>query len=197
VIPLCNLMPLHIVRCILHTAYMIIPQPFTNCPNCLKGVLEFGDNKRLRCSSCGWRYYHNNAAAVAVIIRAGSRILFTERNADPGRGLLDLPGGFIDPGENAEEAVIRECREEIGTEPADLRYMGSRPNVYEFAGTTYSTCDMFFEAVIPAGVNPADLNPDGVEVRRIHWITEGDIDLDRIAFGSVRSILGEFLSGAG
>lgn len=186
-------MPLHFLWRTMHTDSMIIPQPFTNCPNCLKGVLEFGENKRLRCSSCGWRYYHNNAAAVAVIIRAGNRVLLTERNADPGKGLLDLPGGFIDPGESAEEAVIRECREEIGTEPTDLSYIGSRPNVYEFAGTTYSTCDMFFEAVMPAGVHLEDLSPDGTEISRLHWLAEGDVDLDRIAFDSVRSILGEVL----
>ena len=47
----------------------------------------------------------------AVVIQAG-HILLIERKAQPGRGLMALPGGFVNPKERLKDAVIRELREE-------------------------------------------------------------------------------------
>ncbi len=42
-------------------------------------------------------------------------------------GVYSTLAGFVDPGENLEEAVIREVREEAGIEVTDVRYLGSQP----------------------------------------------------------------------
>jgi bifunctional NMN adenylyltransferase/nudix hydrolase len=47
----------------------------------------------------------------AVIIQSG-HILMIERKGQPGRGLLALPGGFLDHGEKLLDACLRELREE-------------------------------------------------------------------------------------
>ncbi len=47
----------------------------------------------------------------AVVIQSGN-ILLVERGQAPGRGLLALPGGFLDPAESIRDAVIRELKEE-------------------------------------------------------------------------------------
>jgi bifunctional NMN adenylyltransferase/nudix hydrolase len=47
----------------------------------------------------------------AVVVQSG-HILLVERKARPGRGLLALPGGFVDAEESLEDACIRELREE-------------------------------------------------------------------------------------
>jgi len=47
----------------------------------------------------------------AVVIQAG-HILLIHRKAQPGRGLMALPGGFVDQHEKLKDAVIRELREE-------------------------------------------------------------------------------------
>ncbi len=47
----------------------------------------------------------------ALVIQSG-HILFIQRKAQPGRGLMALPGGFINPKETLKNAVIRELREE-------------------------------------------------------------------------------------
>jgi len=54
-----------------------------------------------------------HAADPVMLDDCGQAILITRLNA-PGIGKLALPGGFIDPGETAEQAARREAVEETG-----------------------------------------------------------------------------------
>ncbi len=49
--------------------------------------------------------------ADAVVIQSG-HILLVERGRLPGKGLLALPGGFLDPDETIRQAAVRELKEE-------------------------------------------------------------------------------------
>lgn len=60
----------------------------------------------------------------AVVLQAG-HLLLVERGAQPGRGLLALPGGFLDVQETIEQAVIRELREETGIKVPEPVLRGS------------------------------------------------------------------------
>ncbi|MDP4507335.1 (deoxy)nucleoside triphosphate pyrophosphohydrolase [Nonomuraea turcica] len=55
----------------------------------------------------------------AVIVAEGGRVLAAQR-AQPAAlaGGWEFPGGKVDPGEDEVQALIRECREELGVEIA-------------------------------------------------------------------------------
>ncbi len=61
--------------------------------------------------------------AVGALLRdAHGRLLLVRRAHDPGRGLWSLPGGRVDPGEEDQQALVREVQEETGltVEPGPL-----------------------------------------------------------------------------
>jgi mutator protein MutT len=50
----------------------------------------------------------------ALVHDAHGRLLLIQRGHEPHRGLWSLPGGRIEPGETAEQAIVREVQEETG-----------------------------------------------------------------------------------
>src|SRR4030095_14025889 len=55
---------------------------------------------------------NNPIPVVDVIIQQDSKILFAKRKKEPFKGILGLPGGFVNIGETIEEAARREVKEE-------------------------------------------------------------------------------------
>ena len=60
----------------------------------------------------GKQKYRNPIPTVDTIIQKGSEVLLVERKKDPFKQTMVLPGGFINEGELAEDAAIREVKEE-------------------------------------------------------------------------------------
>ena len=56
----------------------------------------------------------------------GDRLLLVHEDAGPGRTLIDLPGGRIEPDESIEQGLRREIREELGVEIAQLAPLPSK-----------------------------------------------------------------------
>jgi len=165
-------------------------QPFNYCPACRSSDISFGDMKKVSCRDCSFTYYHNVAAAVAVILEYDNKIVLIKRAKEPGKGKLDLPGGFVDPKESAEEAVIREIKEELRIVLKEPRYLGSYPNIYKYQDVFYNTCDLFFYSKIDAP--PADF--DKTEIAELVLINPLEIPDDKIAFESVKMGLNKFKS---
>src|SRR5919112_1549738 len=56
---------------------------------------------------------------VAAVIVVDGRVLACERSAPPEvAGRWEFPGGKVEPGETDEEALVRECVEELGVRVA-------------------------------------------------------------------------------
>ena len=75
------------------------------------------------------KYRHPSVAVDCVVMRE-DEILLVRRGRHPFKGKLALPGGFIEEGESAEQAAMRELLEETGIRAERLRQFGfaSQPN---------------------------------------------------------------------
>jgi 8-oxo-dGTP pyrophosphatase MutT (NUDIX family) len=111
---------------------------------------------------------------------------------------MDMPGGFVDPGEGALDGLYRELREELGWTPpgknlADIfRLFASFPNVYVYKGINYNTCDLYFYISVP-GLKRENLNPDPVEIADVLFLKPQEIDLSRFAFESTKRAVKTYL----
>ena len=146
------------------------------------------------CQHCGFRYFHNVAAAVAAFIVHDGHLLLTRRAHAPAAGALDLPGGFVDPNESLETALARELHEELALTvlPGEGRYLFSVPNLYAFEGVTYATADCFFR--IDCAMRPAVLAQD--DVTAVMWVALDEIAMDAIGLDSARVAAERFLREA-
>lgn len=70
------------------------------------------------CAACGQTVWRNPlpvaVALLPVLTPSGLGVVVVRRAIEPARGLLALPGGFIEYGEQWSDALVRELREETG-----------------------------------------------------------------------------------
>jgi NAD+ diphosphatase len=164
---------------------MIHDTRFRFCPRCGGTRIDDHGDKAVRCADCGFLYFHNTASAVAVILESRGGVLLARRNADPGKGLLDLPGGFVDYGESCESALRREIKEETDLDLGELSYFGSFPNTYGYHDVTYFTTDMVFIASMPAGF-PLKVN---AEIQEMVLVRAESVNFDMLAFDVTKRVL--------
>ncbi|HBG59028.1 NUDIX domain-containing protein [Proteiniphilum sp. UBA1028] len=164
---------------------------FQFCPKC--GAAHFAENneKSKRCADCGFVYYFNSSAAVvAVIENPEGEILVARRAKEPAKGTLDLPGGFIDMYETAEEAASREVEEETALTVTSVQYLFSIPNIYVYSGFEVHTVDMFFRCRVNGfdGMHARD------DVSELHFIAYDRLDPARFGLVSIRKGVEKLLS---
>ncbi len=167
--------------------------PFRHCPHCARPS-ECASPREFRCAHCGFRYFHNVAAAVAAFVVHDGHLLLTRRAHAPAAGTLDLPGGFVDPQESLEQALARELDEELSLAfaPGTERYLFSLPNLYAFADVTYATADSFFR--IDCVTRPLVLARD--DVAEVMWVRFDEIDAAAIGLESARAAVVRFVGEA-
>ena len=118
---------------------------FTHCPACGSSNFNVNDPKSKRCNDCGFVYYLNpSAATAAFILNENNELLVVVRRQEPAKGTYDLPGGFSDMDETAEQGIAREVKEETNLDVTDMQYLFSRPNIYPYSGFDVHTLDLFF-----------------------------------------------------
>ncbi|MCQ8877593.1 NUDIX domain-containing protein [Pseudoalteromonas shioyasakiensis] len=166
---------------------------FKFCPNCKSINIEFINQHYWQCKDCDFLYYHNTASAVAGIIKFKDQILFTTRAKHPCKGMLDLPGGFVDHNESLEKALSREIQEELGLEidSALWQYLVSYPNTYKYNDITYHTLDSVFYYELKS--NPY-FKLQKSEISEAKWIEISKIDFDMIGFESLAKALKIYLN---
>jgi len=118
---------------------------FKYCPRCGSDQFVEHNFKSKICKACGFVYYFNSSASTAAfILNADNELLAVRRAREPAKGTLDLPGGFVDIYETAEEAITREVREETGLVVTKPEFLFTLPNIYVYSGFEVHTVDLFF-----------------------------------------------------
>lgn len=157
------------------------------CPRCgSDAFIPDSNSYSFLCEDCAFRFFINNSAAVACIITDhDGKIMLAERAIDPNKGMLDLPGGFVDPMESAEDAVKREIKEELGVEVTDMQYLTSYPNEYIFSGYKVFTLDMAFLCKVDdlSKINPQD------DISKVIFLKSNEINFEELCSSSMKSIL--------
>jgi 8-oxo-dGTP diphosphatase len=105
----------------------------------------------------------------AVIRDETGRLLMILRGHDPGRGLWSIPGGRIEPGETAEEAVVREVREETGLEVRCGPLLGTA-DLPGLAGAVVDIRD--YRAYLVGACAPTPTAGD--DAADVRWVTDAE-----------------------
>lgn len=164
---------------------------FRFCPKCGSPHFEEHNFKSKRCADCGFTYYFNSSAAtVALIQNERQEILVCRRAKDPAKGTLDLPGGFIDMYETAEEGVAREVKEETGMTVVKAEYMFTLPNIYLYSGFPVHTLDMFFRCTVADTLHFKAMD----DAADAFFLPLKDVHPEQFGLGSIRKGITMFLA---
>ena len=80
----------------------------------------------MACTACGLLAYPRISPAVMVLVCRGDDLLLA-RSPHFRPGMFSALAGFVEAGETIEQCAVREVREEVGVEIANLRYFRSQP----------------------------------------------------------------------
>jgi len=75
-------------------------------------------------SRTDWDQWHPTIKATLMFIKQDDKVLLIDKLTGIGKGKVNGPGGKIDPGETPEQAIIRECQEELHITPLDAKKCG-------------------------------------------------------------------------
>jgi NAD+ diphosphatase len=138
----------------------------THCP--LDGTPTVPDpgGHSTRCPADGSEHFPRTDPAVIMLVTdPDDRCLLARNAAWPGRRVSIL-AGFVDPGESAEQAVIREVAEETQIKVTNVRYLGSQP------WPMPRSLMLGFRADAPAGQAIA---VDQTELAEAHWFSRDEL----------------------
>ncbi|MHA7838518.1 MAG: NAD(+) diphosphatase [bacterium] len=96
------------------------------CGACAEPTELSATDRSRTCPRCKVPMYPRLSPAMIVAVERDDEILLARSPHFP-PGIMSVPAGFVEPGESAEEAVVREVWEETSIVVDDVRYFASQP----------------------------------------------------------------------
>jgi NAD+ diphosphatase len=147
------------------------------------GILEWHDRHRFspltgaatvverggwvqRDPTTGQEFFPRTDPAVIMLVHDGGDRVVLGRQATWPPGRFSILAGFVEPGESAEAAVVREVFEEVGLRVTDVRYVGSQPWPFP------QSLMLGFVARVDGDDT---LQPDPSEIEEARWFTRDEL----------------------
>jgi NAD+ diphosphatase len=118
-----------------------------------------GGHALASCPACGWRWYNPPVPVTLVLVTTDEgNVVYTRKNSfEPWR--WTVVAGFIERGETAEAAALREVKEETGLDSEVVRFMGT----HVFGGRADQIV-IAFHARVTGGTPAAGDDVDQIEI---------------------------------
>lgn len=136
------------------------------CSRCGAPAAPHAQDRATVCTACGYTQYPRLSPCVIVLVTRGREVLLA-RSANFPRGMFSTLAGFIEAGENVEEALAREVKEEVGVSIGAPRYVASQS--WPFPNSLM----LGFHASWSSG----EILVDGEEIVEAGWFDVGDLPM--------------------
>jgi 8-oxo-dGTP diphosphatase len=123
------------------------------CPHCA-GALQnatHGHAIRFDCTRCGRSLYENSRPCASAVVVHDGRVLLAKRAVEPLKGYWDIPGGFLEAGEDPEAGAVRELLEETGLSIVPRELLGMWIDRYGDGPDSVFTLNIYYLAESPDG----------------------------------------------
>jgi len=138
-----------------------------HCGRCGSPTADAHAGWARKCLDCDHLHFPRTDPAVIVLVRDGDDRALLGRQAQWAEGWFSTLAGFVEAGETAEAAVVREVREESGVHiTADsVDYLGSQPWPFP------SSLMLGYHA----WTDDPSTNPDGEEIAEVRWLSRDEL----------------------
>lgn len=139
------------------------------CPRCGAATRSEQGGHARRCPADGSVHFPRTDPAVIMLVHDGAGRCLLGRGATWPERRFSALAGFVEAGESAEQAVVREVAEEVGLAVTDVEYRASQPWPFP------SSLMLGFRARALAADVTADLNLCDGEIAEARWFTREEL----------------------
>ena len=170
---------------------MKLQDAYQHCLLCGSDLIK--TESHLECSSCGLPNYLNPAPCNTCIIENDKgEILLVRRGIEPFKGMWDLPGGFIQPGETFEESVKRELQEELSVKVELIKIIDGYNDIYIYESKEQKIVSPTICFVVAVKVVSGTLTP-GDDITECKFFPKNTVLKQKVAFKNVELGIRDYL----
>jgi len=138
----------------------------THCPRCGTPTEPVAAGHARHCPNDGSEHFPRIDPAVIMLVADPSDRCLLARNRQWPQRRVSILAGFVEPGEAAEQAVVREVAEETGIAASQVRYLGSQP------WPMPQSLMLGFRALASGGLG---IQVDQDEIAEARWFSRDDL----------------------